>query len=563
MAFDKPLGRHTVAEARSDERAVGAIAEATGLTLERVLHALTSARGATQIRNVFRNEWPSTATALESRNVAFARDLDLREELQIITGATRHLISKRLNAAHGRQLLRNLFWDWWPDAERILVRRDEIATTSREVPAAEPIVSADGKLQVTKGTVLSERYIVRHQLGEGGFGTTWEAHDRLTEMDIVLKIPHEEDGGAIRNELRQAFRVLHPNICQAFPERDDETGRPFLVMQHGGEDLIQRLERGGNRPFSLTLAVQVLVSVADALDYLHDKSILHLDVTPKNILIDSEDVVRLTDFGASSQARAGTTASGQRTRLATSLHSFNHCYAAPEQFDGIGRGRSDQYGLFLVFCSLLEGRARTKPAAYHDFRDFDLLTSAQNEIVRRALSTDPDRRFESCGEPARALADDMAHVPKHVLASDIERLRDDLVRRVDLEQQRISSGTARLGGALKLGRGLERLLQASLLWLASEQAFDALVALKEADPHATTLDRSTAGNLVKALAARMADRPLPYSGVGPFLTDISEKRDSIVWAFINARNDVVHGRRSADAIVPYATRLAELLRQPA
>jgi serine/threonine protein kinase len=289
---------------------------------------------------------------------------------------------------------------------------------------------------------------------------------------------------------------------------------------------------------------------------------LHLDVTPKNILIDSDDVVRLTDFGASSQARAGTTASGQRTRLATSLHSFNHCYAAPEQFDGVGRSRSDQYGLFLVFCSLLEGRARTKPAAYHEFRDFDVLTPAQNEVVRTALSTDPDRRFETCGEPARTIADGMAHVPKPVLASDILRLRDDLVRRVDLERQKISSGTARLGGALKLGRGLERLLQASLLWVASEENFDALVALKEIDPHATTLDRSTAGNLVKTLALRTAGRSLPYSEVAPILVDISDKKDSIVWAFINARNDVVHGRRAADAIVPYAARLADLLRQP-
>lgn len=559
MDMNRPIGKHTVAEVRGDERALADIAAITDLAVDRVVSTVASARGATQVRNAFREHWPWTAAALGSRSVAFVRDYDLREELRRVTGATRILVSKRLNSGPGRQLVRNLFWDWWPEDEKAVSIPTEAETTRLDEAEREAAAPQEPPAP-TAGTLLSGRYELRRRLGQGGFGTTWEAHDRLTEMDLVVKIPHADDGGAIRNELKQAFRLNHPNICQSFPERDDDTGRPFLVLHHGGEDLVQRLERHGNQPFPVTLAVHVLVSIADALDYLHDRSTLHLDVTPKNILIDEDDTVRLTDFGASAQSRGHIAEDGHRTRLATSLHSFNHCYAAPENFDGIGRSRSDQYSLFLVFCSLLEGRPRTTHSASHEVRYYDVLSKAQNEIVRRALSRDPDQRFDTCAEAARALADDLANVPAHVLAEDVQRLRQDFVRRVEREHLRVSEGTTRLGGALKLGRGLERLLQASILSLASTEGFDALAAIREFDVHATSIDRVTAGILVKTLSQRCANLSGGIWQDDSFLRDIQDRRSSSVWALINARNDVIHGRRPAEAIIPSAAAVADLLR---
>ena len=157
---------------------------------------------------------------------------------------------------------------------------------------------------------------MKEEIGRGGFGTSWLAYDRLSGLDLVLKVPVADDGGAIRHELELAFQIVHPNICQAlFPDRDDETGQPFLAMQHGRVDLRVLLERQEWKPFPLPVAIHVLISIAqDALDYLHDKLILHLDVSPMNILIDDDDIVRLTDFGSSARARQCTDERGRSHR---------------------------------------------------------------------------------------------------------------------------------------------------------------------------------------------------------------------------------------------------------
>src|SRR5688572_17244834 len=115
MDASRPVGRHTAAEARGDDQVIAAVAAVTGLPSEEVAKTVATARGATQVRNLFRSSWPMTAAAMGGRNVAFVREYDLRDEVQAITGATRHLVTKRLNASHGRQLVRNLFWDWWPE----------------------------------------------------------------------------------------------------------------------------------------------------------------------------------------------------------------------------------------------------------------------------------------------------------------------------------------------------------------------------------------------------------------------------------------------------------------
>jgi serine/threonine protein kinase len=181
---------------------------------------------------------------------------------------------------------------------------------------------------VRPGALISSRYDVKDEIGRGGFGTSWLAYDRLSGLDLVLKVPVADDGGAIRHELELAFQIVHPNICQAFPDRDDETGQPFLAMQHGGVDLRVLLERQEWRPFPLPVAIHVLMSIADALDYLHDKLILHLDVSPMNILIDDDDIVRLTDFGSSARARNAPTSRGDHTVMAREVTSIHHLWSA-------------------------------------------------------------------------------------------------------------------------------------------------------------------------------------------------------------------------------------------
>ena len=615
----KSVGKLTAADARDDEFVLAAVGEITGLAVESVRAELCAVHGASQVRNVF-EEWPKTAEQLSGLNVKVAREYGLRRELCDALNLSRRLVSRRLNSNHGRKLLRNAFWDHWPDPEASQVNgvfpgpiqvsdsadADTLAgliesmgaeeITLGDVPRDHQRSSADrvgdnpGKPSdstggeatesgeddsrdtvpgdlfeagpLVPGMRLSERYTIKSKLGEGGFGTSWLASDQLTGLDLVLKVPHEEDYGAVRNEMRQAFKILHPNICQAFPDRDDDTGEPFLVMPYGGDDLTKRIGENGSGGFPLTLSLHVLVSVADALDYLHEQLVLHLDVSPGNILIDEDDFVRLTDFGASARARAETDASGNQIRVATSLHSLNAAYAAPEVFAGQARSRSDQYSLFRVLLSMLQGKVQTSPE--WGFEPLPYLTERQNEILKRALSREPDERFESCSEPARAFADELARVSDEKLASDVEMLCSRFVHRVQRERQRLGCTTQRLGGALRLGQGLERILRAALVWLARKEDVDALLLLKMVDDKATSLSTTNTGSIVKALlkAAASSPRNARAPEIAPIVEDLMKnKKHSAISKLLYARNDVVHGRRPADVLLPYAERAAAVFSQ--
>ncbi len=568
MGAAKPTGKLTAGEARDDAELVAAVAEVVGLSQQQVAERLHTAHGAHQVRNLFQEHWPLTPIQLENLNVKLARDHRLHDEIRRALGTTRHLVARRLNAAHGRTLLRNLFWDNWPEIDEAPGQEQGSSDTVLDGGDLDDehdteLLEPSGPPPLSAGTLLSARYRLLRELREGGFGTAWLAQDRLTGLELVLKIPKEEDGGAIRNELRQAFRIVHPNICPAFPDRDDDTGRPFLVMPYAGNDLELLIHQYSPGPFPLALAVHVLVCVADALDYLHDHLVLHLDVSPRNILMDEEDFVRLTDFGASSLARLRQTEDGNATRLATSLHSLNMAYAAPEQHEGNARSRSDQYSLFRVFCSLLEGRVQTSP--HYEFHPFERLTESQNAIVRRALSQDPEQRFDSCAEPARALANGLGDVPTDVLTGDVRTLCAQFVYRVQTEERRMSSATVRLGGSLRLAHGLERVLQATLRWLAKRHLVDPLAELQQEDPHATSLDRTNTSKIAKTIT-RMWLNFGETAGerviVAPIAEDLSlTGKRSAIWRLINARNDVIHGRRPPEAILKYASDAAAVLSQ--
>jgi serine/threonine protein kinase len=557
----KPTGRWRGSERRDDDAAVRIIAEITELSDVAVADALRSARGNAHVRTVFHDRWPWSASRLAGRTTAFARDVGLHAEIAWATGASRTLITRRLNSGPGKRLLRNLFWDHWPelDAEAPAPADETIAVsrTISEERDTEPPPPDESPRETGPGTLLSGRYELRTRLGSGGFGTTYEAYDRLSELDLVVKIPHADDGGAIRRELRQAFRLIHPNICQAFPERDDDTGQPFLVMQHGGEDLASRLARHGDEPYPVALAVHVLVSVADALDYLHARLELHLDVSPKNILIDEDDVVRLTDFGASARACPHVDTRGSHTMLATSVSQLSPNYAAPELAHGEGRSASDQYSLALVFCTLIEGRlfrSRYRFAAHSS------LSSVQNVAIEKALSHHPEDRFDSCGEFARAVATAMGGISREVIATDLNRLSRDLLQRLGREIERTGSATSRVGGVVQVGRAVERLLHGVVLWMGAAGSFDPEEELRLIDPRTPSLSRATAGRIARTIMARATDASAQRPEVASIVADLTLP-ESRIWRLINYRNEIVHGVRQPEELVPAARGLALLVRE--
>lgn len=268
----------------------------------------------------------------------------------------------------------------------------------RKTERSEPPASSRGRRTV------GGRYELRRRLGEGGFGVAWEAI-RLEHphKSVVLKTSSDPARARLREEMGIAWDLRHQNICTYLDYGRDPTVGTYLVMDHGGTSLERIIE--GGKSVALGEAIDLVRQAAAGLDYAHKKGVLHQDVKPGNVLVNTNTSpweVRLGDFGIAVQGRTGKNTVGNTTVFATAPVAYTRAYAAPEQLRGENaQKRTDQYALALVFCSILEGivfKRRYKP------REFGRLSDRQNAAVARALRDAPSERFESCSAFAAALA---------------------------------------------------------------------------------------------------------------------------------------------------------------
>ena len=271
-------------------------------------------------------------------------------------------------------------------------------------------------MPITTGTVLG-RYRLLEKAGVGGMSEVWKAEDETLKRTVAVKVilgPVAAESTFRERFLREARLVAgleHPNVLPVFD---------YGTATAGGEEvsyLVMPLVAGGSLkgrvagPVPPALAVTWLSAIASALDHAHAKGILHRDVKPGNVLMDSQDRPLLADFGLarSAEVSSGLTATG--TVLGTPL------YMAPEQATGAAlSGRADQYALAVIAFELLAGRvpfsAQSPLAVLHQhvatppppLSSFLPGTApAVDAVLARGLSKEPADRFSSCGAFVAAL----------------------------------------------------------------------------------------------------------------------------------------------------------------
>ncbi|TDD79507.1 serine/threonine protein kinase [Actinomadura darangshiensis] len=255
------------------------------------------------------------------------------------------------------------------------------------------------------GDVITGRYRLDAEIGRGGMGIVWGAHDQSLERRVAMKrlqVPDdlaEEDRDALKGrflrEARAAAGLDHPSIINVHDVIEDDDG-PWIVMQYvQGRSLEQIVRAGG--PLPVARAAQVGLALLDALDCAHEAGILHRDVKPANVLIADDGRVVLTDFGiaAVSNATAYTRTGGF---VGTPV------FMAPERFrTGTPGPPSDLWSLGATLYMAVEGHPPFQADELEVLIGRLLMgddpafvrSGALEPVLRGLLERDPGKRWDS------------------------------------------------------------------------------------------------------------------------------------------------------------------------
>jgi serine/threonine-protein kinase len=259
--------------------------------------------------------------------------------------------------------------------------------------------------------------LLEAEIGRGGMGVVYRAHQRGLERRVALKVITPElarDAGFRRRferESRVAAAIDHPHVVPLY-EAGEEEGRLFMLMRYiEGTDLGEVIAAEG--ALDPARAARVLQQVGSALDAAHRHGLVHRDVKPANVLLGGEGVdehAYLSDFGLTKDAasQSALTHTGQWVGTAD--------YVAPEQLEGQRiDARTDVYALGCLLYQVLTGsvpypgaelakmwgHVNSAPPAPSTVRP-DL--AVFDAVVARALAKDPADRFPSAGDLGRAVA---------------------------------------------------------------------------------------------------------------------------------------------------------------
>lgn len=235
------------------------------------------------------------------------------------------------------------------------------------------------------------------QLGRGGFGTVWLAVDEQLARTVAVKLAHAPDNDTEQRMLREAralAAVRHPNCVRVFDIVQDPDGLAIVMEYIDGQPLSDVVLNSGL--LADTLAARLWVNMADALAAAHEQGVLHRDVKPSNVIVDTHGTAHLIDFGI---ARS----KGDSTLTATGMMVGTPDFLAPETARGEAASpASDAWQLAATVSYALTGHP---PRGTRENPISSLMAAAQGEpcvklpqhsahrrLLTSALDADPAKR---------------------------------------------------------------------------------------------------------------------------------------------------------------------------
>jgi serine/threonine-protein kinase len=262
-------------------------------------------------------------------------------------------------------------------------------------------------------TTVDGRYRILDRIGSGGMADVYLAHDQHLAREVALKILHrrfardQQFVERFRREASSAASLQHPNVVNVY-DRGEHDGTYYIAMEHLQGRTLKDLA-GQEAPLAQERAIDLGIQILQAAGFAHKRGVVHRDFKPQNVIVDSGDEVKVTDFGI---ARAGAS---DITETGSILGTAQ--YLSPEQAQGGEVSpSSDIYAIGVILYELLSGQlpfdgdSAVAVAVKHLSEDPPRLSSLRPDIhpglesaVMRALAKDPAQRWRSAEEMVSTL----------------------------------------------------------------------------------------------------------------------------------------------------------------
>jgi eukaryotic-like serine/threonine-protein kinase len=270
------------------------------------------------------------------------------------------------------------------------------------------------------GRLIKGTYVLEAKVGIGGFGAVYRArHEKLgSAVAVKFLFPHADDMARQRfeREARIAASISHPNVARVIDIDHDEEGSPFIVMEWVAGASLRALI-GDRGSLGLKETVDLYQQFGSAMDAAHAKGVVHRDLKPENLLLTDEGgvvLLKVLDFGIARQKGASGT-------LTQGVAIGTPCYMAPESArvgSSTADHRVDIYAMGLLLYECLTGDKAIDGEPMDIFarqltgnvvipsalKSHPELPAEVDDVIAKACAREPDERYPSAGEMARALA---------------------------------------------------------------------------------------------------------------------------------------------------------------
>ena len=281
------------------------------------------------------------------------------------------------------------------------------------------------------GEVLGKRYKILSKLGSGGMAEVYKAHCLILNRTVAIKVlrpqftSNEEFVERFRREAQAAASLSHPNIVSIYDVGKDGE-RYYIVMEYvSGMSLKDAIRKSGH--LSTQRAARISWQILAALQHAHENGIVHRDIKPHNVMVTSDDRVKVTDFGIARALSASTL-----TETGTIIGTVN--YFSPEQARGEAvEAQSDIYSSGVVLYEMLTGTVPFRGESPISIALQHLQTTVVpptelnptipqglERVVLKALEKNPSRRYQDARHMMRALE------PYAFPGNDYDVIYDDL-----------------------------------------------------------------------------------------------------------------------------------------